>query len=139
MQMFYLLTTMQQYLVRNALGSQVSNMCSRVQGATVLIILKSMCYFILLRIVHELLVLMSPRSMVYLELYSFSIVEATERRTKRPSCFLTILPSATMAGSNVHCLSFRRKCRPQFIPSGRWRRTSRYQQSVESFLSCLMR
>lgn len=71
MQVFYLLTTMQQYLVRYALENQMSNMCLRVKGATVLIILKSMCYFMLLCIVYELLVLVSPRPVVYLELYSF--------------------------------------------------------------------
>lgn len=65
-QMFYLLTTMQQCLVRYALESQMSNMCLRVERVAILIILKSTCYFILLRIIHELLVLMSPRSMVYL-------------------------------------------------------------------------
>lgn len=73
---------MQQYLVRCALERQMSNMCLRVKGATVLIILKSTCYFILLHIVHELLVLVSPRSVVYLELYWFSIAEATGRYTK---------------------------------------------------------
>lgn len=113
-QMFYLLTTMQQYLVRYALESQMSNMCLRVEEVAILIILKSPCYFILLRVLHELLVLMSPRSMVYLR---------QQKDVQRPSCFLTILPFGTIAGSNVDCLSFRRKCR-QFIRSGKWQWTS---------------
>lgn len=39
-QMFYLLTTMQQCLVRYALESQMSNMCLRVKGVAILIILR---------------------------------------------------------------------------------------------------